>query len=662
MKRITFFLSLTLLILFGQSFQLPFLNAAETSSQRIPAGDAGQKWAFCVGVGDYADPRIIDLPKARNDAKGLARVLEERGAFDHIVLFTDDLDKKDPHYPSKKNIQAALKAYAGRIDSQDMVFIAFSGHGIASPSGRSLLVSADTRLGGIEATGLPLDVFTAFLKKTGVKRGVIFLDACRERITQQEDLFIQGIYPDRYLKRGVTAIFYAARKGSYSHDHEDSEYGVFMREVIAGLEGEGDTRYGGNNDGVVSIGELAGYVREGVTAWSGGKGKTQRPYIKILARGMEDMVLTSVVPVEPGRPSVAGPVPSEKGVSPEREEAQKIDRPAVREQPEVTEKVETRDGEDLESKAAVKEAAQVQAPGVKTKEEVRVAAPAPTIEEVMEKGQAEVPAGMASEEGSMAPQGIKTEGDQERVEGIAGQSEAQVAAEIPSAAEAVEEGAGPKRIEAAEGPTGQKKPTEAGETPRESDTEKEPKGGESLQVAAVPQEKAIEPLNLRKEGKALIPEEVRSMLYTYAFYATCWNYNGDFCNPEGDFENNFQDNQDGTVTDRASRLMWQKGGSSRPMTWQDAKAYAEKINREGLGGYSDWRLPTVEELASLMESSWKNSDLFIDPVFDKTQRYCWSMDTRDRDRAWKANYHMGFFLDFPMTAENSVRLVRSLPR
>lgn len=169
-----------------------------------------------------------------------------------------------------------------------------------------------------------------------------------------------------------------------------------------------------------------------------------------------------------------------------------------------------------------------------------------------------------------------------------------------------------------------------------------------------------EPVHLRDTVRTLTPKDVKGILDKYNFYATCWNYNGDFCNPEGDFENDFVENQDDTVTDRATGLMWQKGGSSRPMPWQEAGAYVEAVNRGAFAGYSDWRLPNVEELASLMERSWQNSDLFIDPAFDKAQRSIWSEDTRDMDTAWKANFHMGFIIHFPKTAENFVRLVRSV--
>ena len=168
------------------------------------------------------------------------------------------------------------------------------------------------------------------------------------------------------------------------------------------------------------------------------------------------------------------------------------------------------------------------------------------------------------------------------------------------------------------------------------------------------------PVHLRDTARTLTPKDVKAVLDKYGFYATCWNYNGDFCNPEGDFENDFSENHDGTLTDRATGLMWQQGGSSEPVTWQETKTYVEEVNRKAFAGYSDWRLPSVEELASLMEKSWQNNDLFIDPAFDKAQRSIWSVDTRDMDTAWKANFHMGFILHFPKTTKNFVRLVRSV--
>jgi hypothetical protein len=38
--------------------------------------NAGERWAICIGINDYEDRTIIDLKKARNDAKELGKVLE----------------------------------------------------------------------------------------------------------------------------------------------------------------------------------------------------------------------------------------------------------------------------------------------------------------------------------------------------------------------------------------------------------------------------------------------------------------------------------------------------------------------------------------------------------------------------------------------------------
>jgi len=56
-------------------------------------------------------------------------------------------------------------------------------------------------------------------------------------------------------------------------------------------------------------------------------------------------------------------------------------------------------------------------------------------------------------------------------------------------------------------------------------------------------------------------------------------------------------NADGTVTDNVTRLMWQQGVPATAYTWSDAIAYCPSLT---LGGYTDWRLPSVIELVSIL--------------------------------------------------------------
>lgn len=59
----------------------------------------------------------------------------------------------------------------------------------------------------------------------------------------------------------------------------------------------------------------------------------------------------------------------------------------------------------------------------------------------------------------------------------------------------------------------------------------------------------------------------------------------------------------GTVLDTGTGLMWAAKDNGEGITWDEAKRYCE--NYRG-GGYTDWRMPTQSELASLYDPSKKN--------------------------------------------------------
>ncbi|MBT3318607.1 MAG: DUF1566 domain-containing protein [Clostridia bacterium] len=67
----------------------------------------------------------------------------------------------------------------------------------------------------------------------------------------------------------------------------------------------------------------------------------------------------------------------------------------------------------------------------------------------------------------------------------------------------------------------------------------------------------------------------------------------------------FEDNGDGTVSDSNTGLMWQQDPGGVKMTWDEAMSGAESFS---LGGYDDWRLPTIKELYSLIDFSGTDPD------------------------------------------------------
>ena len=65
-------------------------------------------------------------------------------------------------------------------------------------------------------------------------------------------------------------------------------------------------------------------------------------------------------------------------------------------------------------------------------------------------------------------------------------------------------------------------------------------------------------------------------------------------------KNDFVDNGDDTITDKATGLMWQKGDDGKTRNWEEALAFAENLQ---LGGHDDWRLPNAKELQSIVDYS-----------------------------------------------------------
>jgi hypothetical protein len=68
-------------------------------------------------------------------------------------------------------------------------------------------------------------------------------------------------------------------------------------------------------------------------------------------------------------------------------------------------------------------------------------------------------------------------------------------------------------------------------------------------------------------------------------------------------KNDFLDNGDGTVTDRATGLIWSKADSGVGMNWREALSWVQHKNAEKYLGHDDWRLPDVKELQSIVDYS-----------------------------------------------------------
>lgn len=111
------------------------------------------------------------------------------------------------------------------------------------------------------------------------------------------------------------------------------------------------------------------------------------------------------------------------------------------------------------------------------------------------------------------------------------------------------------------------------------------------------------------------------------------------------------------IHDAGSGLTWQKNGSDFPLSWQEANLYVQGLNQTSWQGRQDWRLPTVEELITLLTPNDDLAHSCQKIFFSPRQSFLWSSDTRSALAAWYVNVDFSFVESRDKTCRNFVRAV-----
>ena len=134
----------------------------------------------------------------------------------------------------------------------------------------------------------------------------------------------------------------------------------------------------------------------------------------------------------------------------------------------------------------------------------------------------------------------------------------------------------------------------------------------------------------------------------------------------------FAEGGDDTIIDVKKKLVWLKKDSwqltGKWLNWVQARDYGKELNKQSMGGYQDWRMPSAAEAKSLFDKSQVNNDnqgkaAFLHKIFPEGFGFlCWTSDVRDKVQAIRFGYRKGgvMYDDIYRVSRGSTRYVRDI--
>lgn len=134
----------------------------------------------------------------------------------------------------------------------------------------------------------------------------------------------------------------------------------------------------------------------------------------------------------------------------------------------------------------------------------------------------------------------------------------------------------------------------------------------------------------------------------------------------------FSEGEEDTVIDIKKRLIWLKKDTwqltGKWLSWVQARDYGVELNKSAVGGFKDWRMPTMLEAKSLFDKSQVNKDYmgkdaFLNKIFPEGFGFlCWTSDVRNKTQGVRFGFRKGGMMydDIYRVSRGSTRFVRDI--
>jgi Caspase domain len=234
---------------------------------------------------NYRDSGLPSLRFTYNDAAELRSELERQGYTVHMVPSTE---------ATADGIREALEKQKTYLDgsSQATLLFAFMGHGFQDTKGKNYLMTYGADMENMDKEALPVDEVEDLLNKTGARRKIIFIDACRSSVGTRDATKPRSM-ADFKAAEGMS-IFLATKPGAYSYEDPELSHGLFTYYLLEGLRGKA-----AGADGFVSFQDLTKYVEKSVDDYAEKKDMAQKPVMSSQdLRG--DFLMATAAPAKAG--------------------------------------------------------------------------------------------------------------------------------------------------------------------------------------------------------------------------------------------------------------------------------------------------------------------------------------------------------------------------
>ncbi|MHC4146182.1 MAG: caspase family protein, partial [Planctomycetota bacterium] len=212
-----------------------------------------------VGISSYRDYNL-KLSYAAGDAKAIAEELGRRGRG---LFKTIEVKRLLDREATTEGIEKAFEDLASRVKENDVFILYLAGHGTVMDDGRYYFVPWELRYVNKEALrkgSIDHGKLTTLLGSIDAQKSLVMLDTCNSGAVAARGLVVKTAID--LLMRATGRNFLAASSDSGLAMEGYEGHGVFTYVLLQGLRGQADQE--GNNDGTVSISELAEFVSKEV--------------------------------------------------------------------------------------------------------------------------------------------------------------------------------------------------------------------------------------------------------------------------------------------------------------------------------------------------------------------------------------------------------------